>query len=58
MRVLLDENLPVDLAGLLGGHDVQTVIGWSTFGRSSPTFLPPSTAFPQGDCAGLVPNRP
>jgi len=30
MRVLLDENLPVDLAGLLGGHDVQTVsgLGW------------------------------
>ena len=30
MRVLLDENVPVDLAGLLSGHDVQTVsgLGW------------------------------
>ena len=30
MRVLLDENIPVDLAGLLGGHDAQTVsgLGW------------------------------
>ncbi len=25
MRVLLDENIPVDLAALLTGHDVQTV---------------------------------
>lgn len=30
MRVLLDENIPVDLAGLLSGHDAQTVsgLGW------------------------------
>ena len=30
MRVLLDENIPVDLATLLGGHEVQTVsgLGW------------------------------
>lgn len=30
MRVLLDENLPVDLAALIVGHDVQTVagVGW------------------------------
>ncbi len=30
MRVLLDENMPVDLASLLGGHDIQTVtgLGW------------------------------
>ena len=27
MRVLLDENVPVDLASLLGGHDVETVSG-------------------------------
>lgn len=27
MRVLLDENLPVDLAAELPGHDVQTVVG-------------------------------
>ena len=27
MRVLLDENLPVDLATTLRGHDVETVIG-------------------------------
>ena len=27
MRVLLDENVPVDLAGLLGHHDVETVSG-------------------------------
>ncbi len=27
MRVLLDENIPVDLAALLPGHDVQTVSG-------------------------------
>ena len=31
MRVLLDENVPVDLAGLIGDHDVETVsgLGWS-----------------------------
>jgi hypothetical protein len=31
VRVLLDENLPHDLAGLLTGHDVDTVAGrgWS-----------------------------
>lgn len=31
MRVLLDENLPVELADLLGAHEVQTVSGlrWS-----------------------------
>lgn len=31
MRVLLDENVPVDLASLLGVHDVDTVsgLGWS-----------------------------
>ena len=30
MRVLLDENLPVDLAALLHGHEVVTVsgLGW------------------------------
>ena len=30
MRVLLDENLPIDLAPELVGHDVQTVVevGW------------------------------
>lgn len=30
MRVLLDENIPVDLAKLLPGHEVQTVsgLGW------------------------------
>ena len=30
MRVLLDENLPLDLARELLGHDVQTVagLGW------------------------------
>ena len=30
MRVLLDENIPVDLAALLRGHEVQTVssLGW------------------------------
>ncbi len=30
MRVLLDENIPVDLATLLQGHEVQTVsvLGW------------------------------
>ena len=30
MRVLLDENVPVDLATLLRGHEVQTVsgLGW------------------------------
>lgn len=27
MRVLLDENVPVDLALELGGHEVATVIG-------------------------------
>jgi predicted nuclease of predicted toxin-antitoxin system len=27
MRVLLDENLPLDLARDLSGHDVQTVVG-------------------------------
>ena len=27
MRVLLDENLPLDLASELLGHDVQTVVG-------------------------------
>jgi hypothetical protein len=27
VRVLLDENLPHDLAGLLAGHDVETVAG-------------------------------
>ena len=27
MRVLLDENLPIDLAVMLRGHEVQTVIG-------------------------------
>ncbi len=27
MRVLLDENIPVGLATLLAGHDVQTVSG-------------------------------
>ena len=27
MRVLLDENLPLDLAPELLGHDVQTVVG-------------------------------
>ena len=31
MRILLDENVPVDLAGLLGHHDIETVsgLGWS-----------------------------
>jgi hypothetical protein len=31
VRVLLDENLPHDLASLLGGHDVATVqgLGWT-----------------------------
>jgi hypothetical protein len=31
MRVLLDENIPVGLAGLLGDHDIETVsgLGWS-----------------------------
>ncbi len=31
VRVLLDENLPVELAGELSAHDVDTVIGlgWS-----------------------------
>ena len=31
MRVLLDENVPVDLSSLLGDHDVKTVsgLGWS-----------------------------
>lgn len=31
MRILLDENLPADLALLLAGHDVDTVTkaGWS-----------------------------
>ncbi len=31
MRVLLDENMPVDLAGELAGHQVQTVsgLGWT-----------------------------
>lgn len=30
MRVLLDENLPVELAGSLSGHQVETVtgLGW------------------------------
>ena len=27
MRILLDENIPVDLAAELGGHDVDTVVG-------------------------------
>lgn len=27
MRVLLDENLPLDLANEIAGHDVETVIG-------------------------------
>lgn len=31
MRVLLDENVPADLASLLGAHDVETVsgLGWA-----------------------------
>ena len=31
MRVLLDENLPVDLVAILRGHEVDTVVGlgWS-----------------------------
>ena len=31
MRVLLDENLPVDLVAILHGHEVDTVVGlgWS-----------------------------
>jgi len=31
MRILLDENIPVDFAALLPGHDVTTVqrLGWS-----------------------------
>jgi len=31
VRVLLDENLPVDLAAILHGHEVDTVVGlgWS-----------------------------
>ena len=30
MRVLLDENVPVDVAGLLRGHEIATVagLGW------------------------------
>lgn len=31
MRVLLDENVPVDLAGMLARHEVETVagLGWT-----------------------------
>lgn len=33
MRILLDESLPKDLAGLIVGHEVTTVraAGWSSF---------------------------
>ena len=33
MRILLDESLPKDLAGLIAGHEVTTVraTGWSSF---------------------------
>ena len=31
MRILLDENIPVDFAGEMPGHDISTVVqlGWS-----------------------------
>ena len=35
MRILLDENLPVDLAAELVGHEVDTVVGlgWTGVGN-------------------------
>lgn len=39
MRVLLDENLPVGLAHLLGGHDVATVAGLEWQGVSNGELL-------------------
>lgn len=39
MRVLLDENLPHDLARELPGHDVLTVQGLGWFGIANGTLL-------------------
>ena len=35
MRVLLDENMPVDLAAELAGHTVETVVGMGWAGVSN-----------------------
>lgn len=39
MRVLLDENLPHDLAGALRGHSVSTVQGLGWAGTSNSALL-------------------
>jgi len=47
MRILLDECLPVRLAGLLSGHDVQTVRQLNLLGLSNGKLL--AAAEPQID---------
>ena len=39
MRILLDENLPADLAGMLSGHRVDTVAGAGWAGIRNGTLL-------------------
>ena len=39
MRILLDENIPVDLAADLVGHRVETVIGLGWFGIANGKLL-------------------
>jgi predicted nuclease of predicted toxin-antitoxin system len=39
MRILLDENLPLDLARDLLGHDVQTVVGLGWEGAKNGELL-------------------
>ena len=39
MRVLLDENVPVDLAAELTGHDVETVVGLGWAGITNGELL-------------------
>jgi len=39
VRILLDENLPVDLAGDLVGHDVDTVVGLGWAGVANGKLL-------------------
>lgn len=39
MRILLDENIPVDLATELVGHDVETVVGLGWAGTANGKLL-------------------
>ena len=39
VRILLDENIPVDLAADLAGHDVETVMGLGWTGVANGTLL-------------------